>query len=164
MASDLTYAPAIHKADGGNTLILESGGKIAAALSTIPGVVQSFRARVLTATVNAGGTLLAAIPGYKVRMVACKIIAYGGAMGTLTTVDILGTQSASGVKLVAYAQAAVTQSTVLTAGGTNAAVLADGASFVACDAGTAITIGKTGGTGDTATGVDVIFDYVLEVA
>ncbi len=163
MASDLTYSPKVHKADGGDTLVLESGGKIAAALSTIPGVVQSLRSRVVMATINAGGTLLAAIPGYKVRMVDCKVIAYGGAVGTLTTVDILGTQT-NGVKLAAFAQAALTQSTVLTAGGTNGAVLADGASFVACDAGTAITIGKTGGTGDTATGVDVIFDYVLEVA
>ena len=163
MAADLTYAPAIHKADGGNTLVLESGGKVATAASTVPGVVQSFRARVLTATVNAGGTLLAAIAGYKYRMVNCKITAYGGAVGTLTTVDILGTQS-SGVKLAAFAQAALTQSAVLTAGAANGAVLADGASFIACDAGTAITIGKTGGTGDTATGVDVIFDYVLEVA
>jgi hypothetical protein len=163
MAADLTYAPKVHKADGGDTLILESGGKIAAALSTLPGVVQSLRARVLIAAVNAGATLLAAIPGYKVRMVNCKIIAYGGAVGTLTTVDILGTQT-SGVKLAAFAQAGLLENVVLTAGGTNGAVLAAGASFVACDAGTAITIGKTGGTGDTATGVDVIFDYVLEVA
>jgi hypothetical protein len=43
-------------------------------------------------------------------------------------------------------------------------VLAAGASFVACDAGTAITIGKTGSTGTTATGVDVLLSYVLEVA
>jgi len=163
MAADLTYAPKVHKADGGDTLVLESGGKIAAAAATVPGVVQSLRARVPIATVNAGGTLLAAIPGYTYRMVACKAIAYGGAVGTLATVDVLGTQT-SGVKLAAFAQANLTQSTVLTAGGTGGAVLADGASFVACDAGTAITIGKTGGTGDTATGVDVIFDYVLEVA
>lgn len=163
MAADLNYAPKLHKADGGDTLVMESGAKIAAATATLPGVVQALRARVTIANVNAGATLLAALPGYKYRMVACKAIAYGGAVGTLTTVDILGTQS-SGVKLVAFAQANLTQSTVLTAGGTGAAVLADGASFTACDANTAITIGKTGGTGDTATGVDVIFEYVIEVA
>jgi hypothetical protein len=43
-------------------------------------------------------------------------------------------------------------------------VLAAGASFVANDAGSAITIGKTGGTLATATHVDVILNYVIEAA
>lgn len=163
MAADLTYAPKLHKADGGDTQITESGGAYATAAATIPGVVQSHRQRVLIADVNAGATLLAAKAGYKYRMVNCKIIAYGGAVGTLATIDILGTKTTS-QKLVAFAQANLTENTVLTAGGTGGAVLAAGASYTACDAGSAITIGKTGGTGDTATGVDVIFDYVLEVA
>lgn len=164
MAADLTYAPKVHKADGGDTIILESGGAIAAAAATVGAVVKSLRTRVAIADVNAGATLLPAKAGYKYRLVSAFAIAYGGAVGAVTTVDILGTQSASGVKLVAYAQANLTQSTVLVSGGTGAAVLADGASYAPCDAGTAITIGKTGSSATTATGVDVILNYVIEAA
>ncbi len=164
MAADLTYAPKIHKADGGDTLICESGAKVAAASSSASSPILTLRSRVTIANVNAGATLLAALPGYKYRLVSAFAIAYGGAVGALTTVDILGTQSASSVKLVAYAQANLTQSTVLVSGGTGAAVLADGASYAACDANTAITIGKTGSSGTTATGVDVILNYAIEAA
>jgi hypothetical protein len=125
-------------------------------------VVLNHRHRVTVAEINAGHEVLAAISGKSYRIVDCKAIAYGGAAGTVTTVDVLGTQGAGGVKLVAYAQASLTQSTVLTMGGAGAAVQADGASYVACDANTAITIGKTGGNIDTATGVDFILSYVVE--
>lgn len=129
----------------------------------IPDTVRHLRQRVAIADVNAGATLLAALPGYKYRMVGCNAIAIGGNMGTLTTVDILGTLSTSR-KLVAFAQASLTRSAVLFDGGTGGTVLADGASYTANDANTAITIGKTGGTGDTATHVDVHLTYVIEVA
>lgn len=125
-----------------------------------PGIVRNIRTRFTIAQVNAGASILAAVAGYKYRLIDCKAIAIGGAVGTLTTVDILGTQTTS-QKLVAFAQASLTRSAVLTAGGSGAAVLADGASFVQNDANTAITIGKTGGTGDTATHVDVILTYEL---
>ena len=123
--------------------------------------VLSMRKRFTIAEVNAGATLVAAVAGKSVRMVNCKAIAVGGAAGAVTTVDVLGTVSTSR-KLVAFAQASLTQSTVLTAGGTGAAVLADGASYTANDAGTAVTVGKTGSNVTTATHIDVIFDYVLE--
>lgn len=129
----------------------------------IPDTVRQIRTRFTIAEVNAGATLLAALPGYKYRMVGCNAIAIGGNVGTLATVDILGTLS-SGRKLVAFAQASLTRSAVLFDGGTGGAVLADGASYTANDANTAITIGKTGGTGDTATHVDVHFTYVIEAA
>ena len=120
------------------------------------------RIRSTIAEINAGKTLLPAIAGLKYRLIDATAIAYGGGTcGTVTTVDILATQS-SGVKLVALAQASLVQSAVLRAGGTGAAVLADGASFVPNDAGTAITIGKTGSSVDTCTGVDVILTYALE--
>lgn len=122
--------------------------------------VQSQRFHVATATVNAGATLLPALPSRQYQMVNCKAIAVGGNAGTVTTVDILGTQS-SGVKLVAFAQGSLTRSTVLTAGGSGAAVLTDGASFAPCDANTAITIGHTGSALDTATFIDVILEYVI---
>lgn len=124
--------------------------------------VRQIRRRCTIAEINAGVTLLAALSGYQYRMVACKAIAVGGNAGTVTTVDVLGTQSAAGVKLVAYAQANLTRSAVLEAGGTGAAVLADGASFVANDANTAVTVGKTGGSIDTATHVDILFSYIVD--
>lgn len=170
--ADTSYQPKVYHKQGGNELVVASGGVITVetggAISVAddngvlaPKVVHCVRRRCTIAEVNAGVTLLAAIPGYKYRMVDCIAIAIGGAVGTLTTVDVLGTQS-SGVKLVAYAQASLTRSTVLRPGVSGATVLADGASFAACDANTAITVGKTGGTGDTATHVDIIFSYTIE--
>ena len=128
--------------------------------TSITGMVQNVRQRFTIAEINAGATLVAAVAGKSIRMVSCKAIAIGGAAGAVTTVDVLGTLS-TGRKLVAFAQANLTQSTVLTDGGTGAAVLADGASYTANDAGTAITVGKTGSNVTTATHIDVIFDYVL---
>lgn len=124
---------------------------------------HTIRKRFTIAEVNAGATLLAAIAGFKYRMIDVIGIAIGGAVGTLTTVDVLGTQT-SGVKLAAFAQASLTQSTVLRPGVSGTTVLADGASFVANDVNTAVTIGKTGGTGDTATHVDIILTYAVEAA
>ena len=127
-------------------------------------IVQTVRTRFTVAQVNAGATLLAAKAGYKYRMVDVIGIAVGGAAGAVTTVDVLGTQSSSGVKLAAFAQASMTQSTVLRPGFSGTTVLADGASFVACDANTAITVGKTGASVTTATHIDILFSYVLEAA
>jgi hypothetical protein len=124
------------------------------------GAVMNVRQRFTVAQINAGATLVAAVAGKSIRMVSCKAIAVGGAAGAVTTVDVLGT-STTARKLVAYAQANLTQSAVLADGGTGAAVLADGASYTANDAGTAITVGKTGSNVTTATHIDVIFDYVL---
>lgn len=121
--------------------------------------VQQKRFRVTTAQVNAGLTLLPAIAGVQYQVCDLILIAIGGNAATATTVDILGTQSASGVKLLAVAVAALTQSAVVRAGAANATVLADGASFVANDANTAITIGKTGSNLATATHIDVLLSY-----
>jgi hypothetical protein len=126
------------------------------------GIVLSQRHRITVAEINAGHEILPAISGKSYRIVDFVAIAYGGAVGTTTTVDILGTQSAGSVKLVTFGQANLTQSTPLTVGSTGVTIQADGASFVACDATTAITVGKTGGDADTATGVDFIITYVIE--
>lgn len=134
------------------------------AVNGVRSVPRNKRSRFTIAQINAGAELLPAVAGYKYRLLSAKAIAYGGAVGATTTVDILGTQASLSVKLVAFAQASLTQSTVLAAGESGAAVLADGASFVSCDANTAITVGKTGSNLTTATGVDVIVDYVLEAA
>lgn len=124
--------------------------------------VRNVRTRFTVAQVNAGATLLAAIRGQKFRVVGAEAIAIGGNVGSVTTIDILGTQSTSSVKLVAFAQASLTRSTVLKAGGTGATVLADGASFAQCDTNTALTVLKTGTDADTATHIDVNVDYVIE--
>jgi len=160
----MSYTTKVYMTDGGDTQVIASGGALKCESGSIPvGVVLNTRHRVTTAEVNAGHTLLAALAGYAYRMVGCEAIAIGGAAATVTTVDILGTSSSSR-KLVAFAQASLTQSAVLKAGGTGANVLADGASFTTNDANTAITIGKTGSDLATATHIDVILTYVIEEA
>lgn len=163
--ADATYQPKVYNKLGGDELVVASGGAItveSGGAINAPTAVQSTRIRSTVAEVNAGKTLLAAVAGKSYRLVSCYAIAYGGAATAVTTVDILGTQSTSSVKLVAYAQASLTQSTVLKDGGTGAAVLADGASYAPCDANTAITIGKTGSSVATATGIDVVINYTIE--
>lgn len=126
------------------------------------GVVHSFRRRCTIAEVNAGVTLLPALAGTKYRMVSATAIAVGGAAAAVTTVDILATQSASSVKLVAFAQASLTQNTQLTSGGSGAAILAGGLSYVANDVNTAVTVGITGSSVTTATHIDINFMYARE--
>ena len=124
--------------------------------------VRVLRTRVTTAQVNAGLTLLPAVPGKSYRLHDAAVIAIGGAAGVVTSVDILATQATSSVKLLSVAAAALTRSTVVRAGAANAAVLADGASFVANDANTAISILKAGTDMTTATHIDVLLTYSVE--
>jgi len=120
--------------------------------------VLALRARVTIAQINAGLELLPALAGKAYRLVDAFAIAVGGAAAAVTTVDLLGTLSGSR-KLVAWAQASLTQSALLRAGGTGAAILADGASFVANDPNTPITVGKTGADVTTATHIDIQICY-----
>jgi hypothetical protein len=124
-------------------------------------IVQNIRTRFTVAQVNVGAELLPAVAGFGYRMVACTAISVGGAASATTTVDVLGTLSSSR-KLVAYAQASLTENTVLTDGHTGAAVLAAGASYTTNDANTAINVGKTNSNVATATHIDINFSYVLE--
>lgn len=144
--------------------IIEVMSVVSGGLAGQQTAAQVTRVRTTTANVNAGATLLPAVPGFKYRVQDMTMIAIGGNAGTTTTVDILGTQSSSSVKLLAVAIAALTRSSVVRAGAANASVLADGASFTACDTNTAITIAKTGSALDTATHIDVLITYVLEAA
>lgn len=151
----------------GNLIFSDLSGNELLSLDSEHGVrsvPRNVRKRFTISQINAGAGLLPAVAGYKYRLLNAKAIAYGGSVGATTTVDILATQGAASVKLVAFAQTSLTQSTVLSPGGTGATVLADGASFVPNDAGTALTIGKTGSALTTATGIDVILDYILEPA
>lgn len=128
------------------------------------GVLKAQRTRATVAQINAGFTLLPALPGVKWRLVDWDMIAIGGAVTGATDVRILGTQSGSSAALGATAVAALTQSAVVRAGASNAVVLANGASFVACDANTKVTVGKTGGSAATATAVDITLLYVADPA
>ena len=125
-------------------------------------VVRSIRHDLTIAEVNTGAhTILPAVAGLKYRIIDASAVAYGGNINTVTTVDIVGTQTTA-VKLVAFAQASLTRSSVLKMGGTGAAVLADGASYTPCDADTAITIENTGGDITTGTGIIFTVTYALE--
>lgn len=124
-------------------------------------VAQTVRTRFTAAQINAGATLLAAVPGLKYRLVDAAFIAIGGNASGATTVDLLATQSTLSAKLVANAVAGLTQNTLLRAGATNSTILAAGASFVQNDANTALTVGKTGSDLATATHVDVLVTFEL---
>jgi hypothetical protein len=126
------------------------------------GGVLNIRARFTIAQINAGVTLLPAVTNFGYRMVDAYAVAYGGAVGATTGVDLTATLSTSR-KLVAFKQAGLTQSTMLRAGAaTNGVLLADGASFTRNDVNTAITVIKDGSDLTTATGVDISFSFVIE--
>lgn len=119
------------------------------------------RERVTIADVNAGYTLLPAVPNHQYRISEMAMIAVGGAGGAATDVRILATQAAASVALLITALAALTRSAVNYPGLANNTVLADGASYVENDVNTAITVGKTGASLTTATHIDFAISYVL---
>jgi predicted RecA/RadA family phage recombinase len=125
------------------------------------GEVFHVRKRFTVAQVNAGVTLVPAVPGRKVRMIDAAVIATGGAASQ--PLSILATATTSR-KLVACAAAQLLQSAVLRAGATGAAVLGDGASFTANDVNTAVTVAKDSTDVATATGLDVSFTFALDAA
>ena len=124
--------------------------------------VFNIRQRCTTAEVNAGITLLPAVMGKKYRVTDMALISIGGAASGATSVDVKATQAGVAVNLLAAAVAGLTQNTLLRAGAANAAIIAAGASFVANDANTAITVGKTGGSLATSTHIDVFVSYTVE--
>lgn len=126
------------------------------------GMVRNIRQRNTIAEVNAGATLIPAVPGLKARLVDMAMIAIGGAVGAATAVVINGVQSTSTVALASVAIAALTQNTIVYPGVANFSILAGGASFVQNDVNTAITVGKTGSNITTATHIDFNVSYVLE--
>lgn len=125
-------------------------------LESSGGNLYTVRTRVTTAQVNAGLTLLPAVSGLKWRVVDSSMIAIGGAASGATTVDLVATQGAASVKLVAAAVAGLTQNALLRMGAANSAILAGGVSFVQNDANTAVSINKTGSDLATSTHIDVL--------
>lgn len=129
---------------------------------SLSGRVLHARRRVPVASINAGATLLPALAGVKWRLADASAIAVGGAVTSNTTVDLKATQASSVVKLVAWAQASLTQSAQLRSGGAGAAILADGASYAPNDVNTAVTVGNTGASITVATNVDFLLTFSLE--
>ena len=130
----------------------------------LPGVPRHLRVRATTAQVNAGVVILPALPGFGYRIVDAAMIAVGGAATTNTSVDLLGTKAATASRPLVIAVAALTQSTLVRAGASNAVILADGASFTRHDANTAlsVTIQSGGSSMTVATAIDVLLTYVVE--
>lgn len=127
-------------------------------------MTQAVYTRSTAAEVNAGKTLVAAVPGMKFRMVDFTMIAVGGAAATATAVNLLGTRSSASVSLAIVAVAGLTQSAVVKPDNANVTVLADGASFTTLDANTAITISSTTNNLATATHIDTIIVYACDAA
>jgi predicted RecA/RadA family phage recombinase len=123
--------------------------------------VLHLRKRVAVADVNAGATLVPAVPGRKPRLIDVATIAVGGAASA--AFNILATLTAER-KLVSQAAVQSAQSALLRAGATGSTLLADGASFTANDANTAITIKKDAGDVGTATSIDVLLTFALDAA
>lgn len=128
----------------------------------VSGVSRTLRVRATAAQVNAGLVLLPALPGMSYRLHDASLISIGGNASGATSVDILGVQSAASVKLMDARVAGLTQNTLLRAGtATNGLILAGGASFVANDVNTAISINHTGGDLATSTHIDVLLTYEI---
>ena len=122
---------------------------------------RTLRTRVTLAQLNAGFTLLPAVPGFIYSLIDAMLIAVGGAATTDTSVNIIGTRAAAPVQLVVVAIAALTQSAAVRAGATNAVILADGASFTPLDVNTPITVITVGSAMTVMTNIDVTLEYVI---
>jgi len=121
-------------------------------------VVFSTRHAATVAEINAGHTLVTVPAALAFRLVGIKAVAYGGACGAVTSVDV----KASAVILASYAQANLTQSNLLDLKTTGTTLLADGASFTSQPVGVDITVIKNGSDTTTCTGIIFDIDYVLE--
>lgn len=158
----MSYQPKVYRKQGGNEWVIALGGRISCEEGGA--LARVLRTRATIAQINAGLTLLPAVEGMGYRIHDAAMIAVGGNVAAVTTIDIKGTQAASAVVLMAGAQANLTRSTVIRAGATGGTVLADGASFAPNDANTAITVIKAGSDITTATHVDILLTYTLEPA
>ena len=125
-------------------------------------VAYSLRTRVTLAQLNAGLTLLAAIPGFAYRLIDATLIAIGGAATTGTSVNLIGTRAAAPVQLLVAAVAALTQSALVRIGAANAVILADGASFTALDVNTPITVITVGAAMTVLTNLDVVLTFAID--
>lgn len=136
--------------------------------SALP-VLLTQRTRVTLAQLNAGFTLLAAIAGFKYRLIDARLTAIGGNATTGTSVNIIGTRAAGAVQLIVAAVARLVQSVrnvtgtpFATAGAEALVTLADGASFTPLDVNTGITIITVGSAMTVMTNIDVDLSFAIE--
>lgn len=122
---------------------------------------KMLRQRVTLAQLNAGFTLLPAIPGFIYSLFDAVCVAVGGAATTGTSVNIIGTRAAAPVQLLVVAVAALTQSSHVRSGAANAVVLADGGSWAPLDVNTPITVITVGAAMTVMTNLDVLLEYGL---
>jgi hypothetical protein len=131
------------------------------------GLVRGGRTRYTLAQLNAGQTLLPALPGVRWRMISASMLAVGGAATAATSVNIVGTQAGSAVNLWIVTIAALTRSTKVSTEVTPTAgvstLLADGASYAQNDANTAVTLANVGSAMTTLTALDVFLWYTADV-
>ncbi len=145
-----------------------SGGAMLTGTTTINGVLKGaapeayalYHTTVDATTTEISNTKkLVDVPAARqFQLVDAAAIAIGGACSAVTTVDLVVGSN----KLVAFAQANLTQSTLLRAGATGGTLLADGASFAAQTAGDDLVVGKTGSTPATCTSIRFLIDYMLK--
>jgi hypothetical protein len=135
---------------------------------TLTGSERTLRTRVTLAQLNAGFTLLPAVPGFIYSAIDLVLMAIGGAATTGTSVNVIGTRAAAAVQLFVAAVAGLTQSTLLragspfaTAGTASIVVLADGGSFTPLDVNTPITVITVGAAMTVMTNLDVVLEYTL---
>jgi hypothetical protein len=135
---------------------------------TLSSTEKTLRTRVTVAQLNAGFTLLPAVPGFIYSLIDLMLLAVGGAATTGTSVNLIGTRAAAAVQLAVAAIAGLTQSTILrlgspfaTAGTASIVALADGASFTPLDVNTPITIITVGSAMTVMTNLDVVLEYTI---
>ena len=124
------------------------------------------RKRVSLEQANAGIDIVDGIEGKKLRLVDCKVISIGGAAAATsdaTGVAIKSEQASSGVDLFEVDLAQLTENALNRPGTASTKILNGGASFVANDAGEALTFEAVDGTDlITATHFDVEVSYAIE--
>ena len=138
---------------------------------TLVSLERTLRTRVTLAQLNAGFTLLPALPGFIYAMIDCTMIAIGGNATTGTSVNVIGTRGGSPVQLFVAAIAGLTQSTNLragspfaTAGTASIVLLADGASFTPLDVNTPVTVITVGSAMTVMTNIDVTLEFTITPA
>ena len=136
--------------------------------SAVP-IRLSVRTRVTLAQLNAGLTLLPALPGFSYRLFDIAMVAIGGAATTGTSVNVIGTRAAAPVQLAVVAIARLVQSVYLrcgtpfaTAGAESITTLADGASWAALDVNAPITVITVGSAMTVMTNIDVTLDFTID--
>lgn len=132
------------------------------------GMKLHLRTRVTLAEMNAGKTLLTAMPGVKYRLCDVKVIAIGGntaATAAATGLAIYGTRSGTSTALYTALLAALTENSVCQINTADTSVVAAGALWQPNDRATAITCrAVSAGAYDliTATHFDILLDFCLE--